>query len=264
MQDKHKVDVKTGKAKGPTPVATPRSAGGPQIEEQAEEGSPEAEAEEETLNEGGNDQDIEEPGEEEYGDEEPSPGATAQPQGGEVFEYEDCEDDDPETNIIFQDDLNALYTNNLVQCFYLYVWFFTNYLIYYTYSGSMPLMYGLGTLHFFLAYVSYKFLFIYFYRISYGFDDEIPRYAVGMMKWGIFCHLMFNLFMYTNQRILTPAVYDPMIHYRPPGENAGRFFKRRFAILSSKAVLLFFIVVLIGYCIYKCVWVPIAYILKAQ
>jgi hypothetical protein len=151
-----------------------------------------------------------------------------------------------------------------VQCFYLYVWFFTNYLIYYTYSGSMPLMYGLGALHFFLAYVSYKFLFIDFYRISYGFGDDIPRYAVGMMKYGIFFHLMFNLFMYTNKRILTPAVYDPMVHYRPPLDNAGRFLRSRFDILSARSVLWFFILIMIGYCIYKCIVVPIMYICQVK
>lgn len=128
----------------------------------------------------------------------------------------------------------------------------------------MPLMYGLGALHFFLAYVSYKFLFIDFYRISYGFDDDIPKYAVRLMKYGIFCHLMFNLFMYTNKRILTPAVYDTMIHYRPPGENAGRFFKRRFDILSAKSVLYFFIIIMICYCIYKCILVPIIYICEVK
>ena len=131
-----------------------------------------------------------------------------------MFEYEDCDHDEPETKTIFQDDLNELYLNKLVQCFYIYLWFFTNFLIYYSYSGSMPLMYGLGALHFFLAYLSYKFLFIDFYRISYGFDDDIPKYALGLMKYGILFHLVFNVFMYTNKRILTPSVYDTDIHYR--------------------------------------------------
>lgn len=128
----------------------------------------------------------------------------------------------------------------------------------------MPLMYGLGALHFFLAYLSYKFLFIDFYRISYGFDDDIPRYALKLMKYGLLFHLVFNIFMYTNKRILTPAVYDTMIHYRPPGENAGRFFNRRFDILSAKAVLYFFIIIMICYCIYKCIVVPICYIVEVK
>lgn len=151
-----------------------------------------------------------------------------------------------------------------MQVFYLYVWFFTNYLIYYTYSGSMPLMYGLGALHFFLAYLAYKFLFIDFYRISYGFGDDIPRYAVGLMKYGILFHLVFNIFMYTNKRMLTPAVYNTEIHYRQPGENAGRFMKRRFDILSAKSVLYFFFIIMVCYCIYKCIIAPIMYICQVQ
>lgn len=214
MEEQHKADVKSGKKKGPapTPVATPRAGA---AEEAPPEESPEGE-DEQTQNEGG--QDDEAPaedaeGEGEYDEEEETPG-TKQPQEGEVFEYEDCDHDEPETKTIFQDDLNELYLNKLVQCFYIYLWFFTNFLIYYSYSGSMPLMYGLGALHFFLAYLSYKFLFIDFYRISYGFDDDIPKYALGLMKYGILFHLVFNVFMYTNKRILTPSVYDTDIHYR--------------------------------------------------
>jgi len=128
----------------------------------------------------------------------------------------------------------------------------------------MPLMYGLGALHFILGYLCYKFLFIDFYRISYGFDDDIPRYAVNLMKYGIFFHLLFNVFMYTNKRILTPSVYDPSIHYRQPGENAGRFMQRRFDIFSARSVLWFMIIILICYCIYKCIVSPIIYICDVQ
>jgi hypothetical protein len=151
-----------------------------------------------------------------------------------------------------------------VQVFYIYTWFFTNYLIYYTYSGSMPLMYGLGALHFFLGYLTYKFLFIDFYRKTYGFDEEIPMYSVRLMKYGLLFHLCFNLFMYTNKRILTPAVYDVDIHYRPPSEPLSRFFKKRFDIMSSKSVLFFFIIILVCYCIYKCIFVPIGYVIDVK
>ena len=174
------------------------------------------------------------------------------------------DDDEPETQKIFQDELNELYLNKLCEVFYLYCWFLTNYLVYLTYSGTMPLMYGLGALHFILAYLCYKFLFIDFYRTSYGFDAEIPFYSVRLLKWGLFLHIMFNIFMYTNKRILTPEIYDPLIHYRPPMEPPGRFFRRRFDIFSSRSVLYFSIAIFICYCIYKCICLPIAYILDQK
>lgn len=151
-----------------------------------------------------------------------------------------------------------------MQCFYIYLWFICNFFVYLSYSGSMPLMYGLGALHFFLAYVSYKFLFIDFYRTSFGFDDHIPKYALGLMKYGVLFHLVFNVFMYTNKRILTPAIYDADIHYRMPNENPGRFMKRRFDIFSARSVLWFTLIILICYCIYKCIISPILYICQVQ
>jgi hypothetical protein len=71
VEEKHKADMKTGKAKGPAPTPKATNSGGVPAKEEAPEG------EDETQNEGGNDQDLEEPAEEEYGEEEPSPGETA-------------------------------------------------------------------------------------------------------------------------------------------------------------------------------------------
>jgi len=75
------------------------------------------------------------------------------------------------------------------------------------YGGGIPLMYFLGFLHFVCGYLAYKFLFVNFYRKSYGFDEEIPLYSVRLMKWAIFLHISMNLFMYTNKRLLTPDEY---------------------------------------------------------
>jgi len=89
------------------------------------------------------------------------------------------------------------------------------------FGGGMPLMYALGFLHCTLAYWAYKWLFVDFYRKSYGFDEEIALWSIYGLKLGIFFHLLMNLFMYTDKRVLTPPVYNPEIHYRPPGEPVG-------------------------------------------
>jgi hypothetical protein len=79
----------------------------------------------------------------------------------------------------------------------------------------MPILYILGFIFFFGSYMTYKYLLITFHRTSYGFDEEVPMLSVGLMKWALFFHLIMNLFMYTNVRLLTPPGYDTEIHYRP-------------------------------------------------
>jgi len=140
--------------------------------------------------------------------------------------------------------------------FYIYAWFFTNLMVYLTYAGSMPIMYILGALHFFLAYVVYRLLFIGYNRVAYGFDDIIPLYSVRLMKWGLFLHLLFNCFMYTNNRVLTPDGYNTDLHYRPPLEPADKFFARRFNRFASFSVLLVLIVIIVIYLLYVSIVVP--------
>ena len=80
----------------------------------------------------------------------------------------------------------------------------------------MPLMYLLGAIHCILGYLSYKFLIVDFFRKSFNFTEEIPYYALSMMKYGLMIHMLMILFMYTNKRLLTPAGYTREEHYRPP------------------------------------------------
>lgn len=147
--------------------------------------------------------------------------------------------------------------NKPIDVFYPYSWFFTNLMVYMTYGGSMPIMYILGTIHFLLAYLSYKFLFIWYNRTAYGFDLEIPMYSVRLMKWAVFVHLLFNIFMYTNKRLLTPDNYTTDDHYRPKAAPPHIFYRRRYDIFSNFSVILVFILVVVCYLIYKCCICPI-------
>jgi hypothetical protein len=159
--------------------------------------------------------------------------------------------DECETKQMFQDELNELYTNKMVEVFYLYSWFFTNLLVYLMFGGSMPIMYILGSIFFLLSYLSYKFLFIDYYRKSYGFSEEVPLYSVKLMKWAIFFHLLMILFMYTNKRLLTPKVYDKQVHYRPPLQPPDQFFERRYDTDSNRIVLLVVISLMVFYIFWR-------------
>ena len=165
--------------------------------------------------------------------------------------------DECETGLIFQDDLNEVYSNKPVQVFYIYSWFFTNYLVFMTYCGSMPLMFVFGILHFWLAYLSYKFLFVWYNRATQGFDVLIPLYSVKLMKWGLLLHLLFNTFMFTNKRLLSPTDYTLQEFYRPRGEAPGSFFSRRFDIFPSVVVVLVLVGVSVAYLVYVFILVPI-------
>jgi Kef-type K+ transport system membrane component KefB len=143
--------------------------------------------------------------------------------------------------------------------FYVYSWYFTNYLVYYMYAGAMPLMWLLGVIFWVFGYVSWKFLTICFYRKTYGFDEEIPLYAIGLMKYGVLFHLCMITFMFTDKRILTPPDYDEMVHYRPVNERVDMLWARRFDTTTNNFVLTFAILICVFYYIYKCIVMPICW-----
>jgi len=66
------------------------------------------------------------------------------------------------------------------------------------------------------------------------------------------------LFMYTDRRLLTPPNYTEEIHYRPPKEPTGEFFRRRFKDSTNWAVLIYVIIMFALYFIYRCLVVPIS------
>lgn len=151
---------------------------------------------------------------------------------------------------LFQDDLNDFYVNPEIKTFYWYAWFFTNLLIYLMYGGSMPLMYPLGILFFFLNFYVEKFLFMRFYRKTFEFDESLPFYALSLMKWAIFIHMLMNCFMFTDKRLMVPKDYTTEMHYRPNLEHPVRFFQRRYSDIHSQSVLYVFF----GVCIIYLFW----------
>ena len=101
------------------------------------------------------------------------------------------------------------------------------------YSGAMPIMYLIGLIHFTLAYWVYKYLLIDYFRKSWNFTEEIPFYAISMMKYGLLIHLAMICFMYTNKRLLSPSIYTPTDFYRPRAEAPNVFFKRRYDTVAA-------------------------------
>lgn len=155
---------------------------------------------------------------------------------------------------MFQDDLNEKYSGLIFDVFYPYSWFFTNFLIIYMYSGGMPIMYLFGAIHTMLGYLIYKFLVLKCYRRSYNFDEEIPLYAVSLMKWGIFIHLLMVCFMYSNKRMLTPPDYDEEMHWRPKFLSPSVFMNRRFDYWAPRVVFIAAVSCCIFFLLYQCIY----------
>ena len=153
--------------------------------------------------------------------------------------------------------MNLANLNKPIDVFYPFSWYLTNMYAYMTYSGPMPIMYLFGTMHWFLSFLCYKFLFVWYNAKPIGFDETLPMSCLSFLKGAVFMHLLFNLFMFTNKRILTPAGYTTEMHFRPRGEPVGNFFARRFDSSSSFMVFFVFIVVIVVYLIYKTILVPI-------
>jgi hypothetical protein len=112
-------------------------------------------------------------------------------------------------------------------------------------------MYILATLFFVFNYLSYKFLFLRWNQTSDLFNEEVALTSISIMKWALLFHLAMALIMFSNKRVLTPAGYTPEQHYRPKGEPAGQFFKRRFDQRPSIYVVLIVIAVLGVYLFYR-------------
>lgn len=163
--------------------------------------------------------------------------------------------DEIESKFIFQDEVNELYTNQPIKVFYIYSAFFTNFMVYMTYCGAMPFMYILGIIHFILGYTCYKFLFFWYNRKAYGFDEQIPMYTIGLMKWGLMLHCLFNCFMYTNKRLMVPEGYNVKMHYRPV-TSIGVFLGKRFDTMAYFSVVVVFLTVIIIYIFWRCIIRP--------
>ena len=128
------------------------------------------------------------------------------------------DEDEPETGLLFQDELDRKYTGLPVQIWYMYAWFFTNLLVYMLYGPGFPIMYILAIVYFTASYWNYKRLFFTWHQTSFGFNEDVALRSVALIKWALLFHLLMAMMMFSNKRVLTPEGYTTDMHYRPPAE----------------------------------------------
>jgi hypothetical protein len=122
-------------------------------------------------------------------------------------------------------------------------------------------MYILGVIFFTVNYNIYKFCFFYWNQTAFGWDADLSLAAVSMIKWAILIHLVMALFMFSNKRLMTPKGYGPADFYKPKGENAGRFFKRRFDNSQTIFVLVTILVFVAVYLFWRTIIKSILWVL---
>lgn len=98
--------------------------------------------------------------------------------------------------------MDRIYTGAEIEGYFVYASYFTNLWAILAYSGSMPVLYCIAVINFFLLYWFYKILLVKSYQKTTAFNHELPMFSIGLFKVGLVMHLFFTLFMYTYSKLI--------------------------------------------------------------
>lgn len=159
------------------------------------------------------------------------------------------DNDECNTKKILQSEIDDLYTGPQIQTYFVYAQYFTSLWAILTYSSSMPVLYPIGCLNFFVLYWAYKFLLVKHYSKTTSFNHKLPLFTINFFKIGVILHLGLGAFMFSNSNILSAKnLYYLKWVQEELGEVAKEvrvdqyvFFER----FSSGLALLYFLFVLL-------------------
>mmetsp|Transcript_11586 Transcript_11586/g.17530 ORF Transcript_11586/g.17530 Transcript_11586/m.17530 type:complete len:87 (+) Transcript_11586:3148-3408(+) len=66
----------------------------------------------------------------------------------------------------------------------------------------MPILYLMGFIFYVIFYWVYKYLLLKFYQRTNKFNEELPIFSVGLIKFGLIIHLVFGGLMVTYSKIM--------------------------------------------------------------
>ena len=112
------------------------------------------------------------------------------------------DNDDIRTKQVLQADLDKIYIGAEIEGYFVYSSYFTNLWAILAYSGSMPVLYPIAVLNFFLLYWFYKILLIKSYQKTTAFNQELPMFSIILFRIGLLFHIFFTLFMYTYSKLI--------------------------------------------------------------
>lgn len=77
------------------------------------------------------------------------------------------------------------------------------------FSTSMPVLYLIAFLYYFLTYHVDKYLVINYYSKSKSFNEQIPIKSFNLFKWPILFHLVFSMITFSDGQIFFNADFKP-------------------------------------------------------
>ena len=104
-----------------------------------------------------------------------------------------------------QHDLNNLYTGTefpvarSYQMLHVVTW------ITMTFSTTMPMLYGMAFLFYFLKFYLDKYLVLGFHRRPHTFDEQLSQEQVWYFKWPIIMHVVFSIASLSSNQMFFEA-----------------------------------------------------------
>lgn len=71
------------------------------------------------------------------------------------------------------------------------------------YSSGLPALYLVAAVFYFILFWVYKALLLHYYQTTSRFNEQLALASVGMIKYGVFFHMLLGTFMYTNHKIFS-------------------------------------------------------------
>lgn len=73
------------------------------------------------------------------------------------------------------------------------------------YSSGMPALYLVAAVYYLFHFWMYKILLLHYFQTTSKFNEQLAVASVGMIKYGVFLHMLLGTFMYTNNKILSSS-----------------------------------------------------------
>jgi len=80
-----------------------------------------------------------------------------------------------------------------------------------TYATAMPILYLAGFICFFTTFWTDKFMFLRHYKSPPLYTKVLVDNAIDIMEWGVPLHLLFGLFMVTNEELFDYRAETPIV-----------------------------------------------------
>lgn len=82
-----------------------------------------------------------------------------------------------------------------------------------TFSPGMPFLYPIAAAFYIVHYLVYHCLFLRHYAKTAQFNHALPQASLNVFQIGIFLHLFFGVFMFTNKQLIPPVAAESLGSY---------------------------------------------------